>query len=121
MSALGLHRCTQAFSTCSKPGLLFIAVLRFLIATASRFEAQALGAWASVIAAVGSVVVVHGLSCSSARGILVPQPGIKPVSLALTGRFLTIRAPVKSYNKLFSKKKKKNAIIFMELFPLLQN
>ena len=90
----------------SKLGLLFIAVLRLLIATASRFEAQALGTWASVIAAVGSVVVVHGLSCSSARGILVPQPGIKPVSLALTGRFLTNRSPVKSYNKLFSKKKK---------------
>ena len=41
------------------------------------------GAWA--------LVVVHGLSCSKACGILVPQPGIEPAFPALQGRFLTPR------------------------------
>ena len=36
----------------------------------------------------GSVVVVHGLSCSAACGNL-PRPGLGPVSPALAGRFLT--------------------------------
>ena len=38
---------------------------------------------------VGSVVTVHGLSCSVACGILLPGPGIEPMSPALQGRFLT--------------------------------
>ena len=37
-----------------------------------------------------SLVVAHGLSCSTACGILVPQPGIEPVSPALQGRFLPL-------------------------------
>ena len=44
----------------------------------------------------GSVVVVHGLSCSLAHGILVPRPGIEPASLALEGRFLTTGPPGES-------------------------
>ena len=45
----------------------------------SRWGAQALGAWASGVAAhglcsAGSVVVVHGLSCFAARGIF-SDPG----------------------------------------------
>ena len=40
----------------------------------------------------GSAVVVHGLSCSMACGILVLWPGIWPVSPALPGRFLTSEA-----------------------------
>ena len=43
-----------------------------------------------------SVVVALGISCSSACGILVPQPGIKPVSPALQDRFLTTGPPGKS-------------------------
>ena len=43
-----------------------------------------------------SAVVVHGLSGSVACGILVPQPGVKPVSPALQGRFLTTGPPEKS-------------------------
>ena len=35
------------------------------------------------------------LSCPRACGILVPQPGIKPVSPALEGRFFTARPPGK--------------------------
>ena len=37
----------------------------------------------------GSVVVVCGLSCPTACGILVPQPGIEPASPALEDGFLT--------------------------------
>ena len=43
---------------------------------------------------MGSVVVAHGLSCSEACGIF-PDWGIKPVSLALQGAFLTTGPPGK--------------------------
>ena len=36
----------------------------------------------------GSVVGVRALSCPTARGLLVPRPGIEPKSPALEGRFL---------------------------------
>ena len=36
---------------------------------------------------MGSVVMVHRLSCPVVCGILVPQPGIKPTTPALQGRF----------------------------------
>ncbi|XP_043330359.1 phosphoinositide 3-kinase regulatory subunit 6 isoform X3 [Cervus canadensis] len=42
------------------------------------------------------LVVAHGLSSSSACGILVPQPGIEPMSSALQGGFLTTGPPEKS-------------------------
>ena len=35
LAVLGLHSCTQAFSSCSERGLLFVAVRRLLIAVAS--------------------------------------------------------------------------------------
>ena len=35
MVALGLRCCAQAFSSCSKQGLLFVVVHRLLIAVAS--------------------------------------------------------------------------------------
>ena len=38
---------------------------------------------------VGSLVVLHGLSWPMVCRILVPQPGIKPVSPALEGRLST--------------------------------
>ena len=44
----------------------------------------------------GSVIVVHGFSCSVAHGMLVPQPGIEPVSPALKGGFPTTGLPKKS-------------------------
>ena len=44
-----------------------------------------------------SVVAVHGFSCSAACRILVPRPGIKPVSPALAGGFLTTGPPGKSH------------------------
>ena len=43
-----------------------------------------------------SLTVVRQLSCSTTCGILVPQPGIKPVSPALESRFLTTGPPGKS-------------------------
>ena len=55
------------------------------------FSLQDLSLWC-----VDSLVVVHGLSCSIARGLLVLQPGIEPVSLASQGGFLTTGPPGKS-------------------------
>ena len=40
--------------------------------------------------------MAHGLSCSDACRILVPGPGIKPVSSELVGEFLTTGPTVKS-------------------------
>ena len=52
----------------------------------------------------GSVIVVHGLSCPMAYGILVPQPGMAPGPPALEGRFLTTGPPGKPpESKFFSK------------------
>ena len=49
------------------------------------------------VAAVGfSLVVVCRLSCSAACGILVPRPGLEPVSPALESGFLTTGPPGKS-------------------------
>ena len=44
---------------------------------------------------MGSVVVVHGLSCPMLCGNL-PRPGVEPVSPALVGRFSTTGPPGKS-------------------------
>ena len=41
-----------------------------------------------------TIGMVYGLSYSMACGILVPTSGIKPVSPALAGGFLTIGPPV---------------------------
>ena len=43
-----------------------------------------------------SFLVAHELSCPAACGILVPQPGIEPLSPALGGRFSTAGPPGKS-------------------------
>ena len=40
-----------------------------------------------------SLVVVRGLTCPTACGILVPQPGIEPMSSALERGFLTTGPP----------------------------
>ena len=66
-STWALCCCKQAFSSCSKRGLL---------------SGQ-----------VGSVAVAHGLSCPTAGGILVPGSWIKPV---WAGGFLTTGPPGKS-------------------------
>ena len=45
---------------------------------------------------LGSVVAMHWLSCPTRCGILVPWPGIEPMSLALEGEFSTREPPGKS-------------------------
>ena len=42
---------------------------------------------------MGSVLVVYGPSCPVACGILVPQPGVKPVSPTLAGGFFATGLP----------------------------
>ena len=49
----------------------------------------------------GSVVVVSGLNCFVACGILVTQPGVKPTYPALQGGFLTPEPPGKSLEREF--------------------
>ena len=86
MAALGLCCCAWAFSSCSKRGLLFVALCRLLIAVAFlvvEHGLQVLGLqqlWhvGSVVVtrglqSAGSVVVAHGLSCSVACGIFLDQ------------------------------------------------
>ena len=49
-----------------------------------------------------SVIAVHGLSCSEACGILLPQPEVEPASLAVQGGFLTTgpqRSPLYCFYK----------------------
>ena len=48
------------------------------------------------------LVMVHGLGCSLAYGILVPQPGVKPMSPALGGGLLATGPAGKSHQWLFS-------------------
>ena len=61
LAVLGLH-CRVGFS--------LVVVCRLLIVVASRCRAWALGTWASVAAACGSVIVRLRLSCFTACGIL---------------------------------------------------
>ena len=70
---LGLRFCARAFSSCGKWGPLFIAVRGPLTIAASL-----VGSTGSRRA--GSVVVVHGPSCSAACGIL-PDQGSNPCPL----------------------------------------
>ena len=73
LAALGLHCCAWAFCSCSERGLLFVAVHGLLTAVASLVAEHRLYS-------EGSVVVVHGLSCSAARGIFLDQ-GSNPCPL----------------------------------------
>ena len=66
MAAVGLHCRMQVFSSCSKQGLLFVAVHRLVIVVASVAEHGLLGTQASV-------VVDLGLSCSIACEIFLDQ------------------------------------------------
>ena len=119
LAVLGLRCCTQAFSSCSKWGLLFVVELGLLIAVASLVAEHGLQAcglqqlWHAGSVAVahglqsaGSVVVAQGLSCSVACGIFPDQgsmwdlsgPGIEPVCPALAGGFFFFLASLLEYN-----------------------
>ena len=45
---------------------------------------------------LGSVVVVHGLSCSERDMWKLPRPGIEPMSPTLAGRFVSTVPPGKA-------------------------
>ena len=51
--------------------------------------------WTQYLQCVGFLAEVRGLSCPVECGVLVPQPGIKPVSPALESKFLTTGSPGK--------------------------
>ena len=84
---LGLRFCARAFSSCGEWGPLFIAAR-------------------GPLTVVASLVAEHRLqtrrlsSCGSRAQLLrgtwdLPRPGLKPVSLALAGRFSTTAPPGK--------------------------
>ena len=54
----------------------------------------------------GSVVTMRELSCPTACEILVPRPGIEPMSPALEGGFLTTGPPGESQEKFLQYKKR---------------
>ena len=56
-----------------------------------------------IVAAHGLLYLKHRLSCPSARGILVPRPGVEPMPPALEGRFLTTGPPGKPCSFCFSR------------------
>ena len=81
LAVLGLCCCAWAFSSCGGRGPLFIAVCGPPIAMASLVAEHGLQAHGlQQLWLVGSVVVVHGLSCSAACGIF-PDQGSNPCPL----------------------------------------
>ena len=87
MTVLGLHFCARAFSSCGKWGPLFITVHGPLTIAASLVAEHRLQ--------------TRRLSTGGSRAQLLrgmwdlPQPGLKPVSPALAGRFSTTAPPRK--------------------------
>ena len=75
---------------------LLIWLWQFLVAACRIF---CCGTW--TLEQADSVVVVGGLCCSAAYGMLVPWPGIKPTSPALQGGFLTTGPPGRSLGTYF--------------------
>ena len=73
MAGLGLRCLAWAFWSCGEWGLLFVAVLGLRIVVARRLWGQRL----QCLQHLGSVVVAHGLSCSTACGIFLGQ-GLNP-------------------------------------------
>ena len=84
LAVLGLHYCVRAFSNCGDRELLFVEVCGLLTAVASLVVEHGLQAHGlQQLWRAGSVVVVHGLSCSKACGIFLDQ-GLNPC----TGRWI---------------------------------
>ena len=81
LAVLGHCCCAWAFYSSSQWGLLFLAVLGLLIMVASLVVSTS-------SACVGSVVAARALLLLAMWNL--PRPGIKPASLALEGRFLTL-------------------------------
>ena len=70
---------------------------------------------AQVLGHTGAILVVHGLSCPAACGILLPAPGIEPMSPALSGGFLTTRPPGKSHPLIFLRRKSRSRECWLAL------
>ena len=79
--------------SCSEQGLLFVVVFGLLTAEASLVvESQALGAWTSIVVALGlSSWGTWALAACSRWNL--PRPGIELRSLALAGGFLSTAPP----------------------------
>ena len=92
---MGLHCCVRAFSSCGEQGLLFLVVRGLIIVVAS------LAAEHGLYGVQDSVATAHGLSSCGTRALLLrgmwdlPRPGLKPMSPALAGGFLTTALPGK--------------------------
>ena len=99
MAALGLHCCSQAFSSCDEgsSSLWCTDFLTWWLLWLQRMGSECTG---SVVAPwglsnTGSVAVAHRRSCSMACGVF-PWPGFDPMSPAWAGRFLTTGRPGKA-------------------------
>ena len=102
-----IHGCAgslllpKLFSSCGEQELLCLRGAGFLLGCLPC-GARAVGAQASVVAALGSqsmgsAAVVHG-PCGSVTWWRLPGPGIKPVSPALAGRLFTTGPPGEPVN-----------------------
>ena len=81
------------FSLCFVVVVLFLSVLFYLFVFQLGLHCNT---WTLSCDVLPSLVVARRLSCLKAYEILVPWPGIDPMSLALEGRFLTSDPPEKS-------------------------
>ena len=92
MAASGLSCSAASWLQCSSFSL--VVVCGFSLCSCGT---QAPGCMGSVVCGVqalllrhaSSAVLVHGLNCPAACGILVPRPGIESTSPELEGRFFT--------------------------------
>ena len=100
LAVLGLRCCAQAFSSCGKRGLLFVAVRGLFSAVASLVAEH--GLQAHGLSSCGSRALERRLSSCGSRAQLLrgmwdlPRPGLEPVSLALADGFSTTAPPGKS-------------------------
>lgn len=81
----------------TKQCLFLFFWLHWVLAVAHGiFQCTGCSSWTTGCSMVGSVVALHGHRCRRPCGVLVFQPGIKPASPALEGRFITTRPAGKS-------------------------
>ena len=77
LAVLGLHRCSQAFSSCGEQGLLFTAVRELLMvvacAVADHTGFSSCRTWTPRLESTDSIVTAQGLSSSEPCGIFLDQ------------------------------------------------
>ena len=102
MAVLGLLCCALTFSSGGEQELLLLQCVGFSLQQLLSLQNQALGTQAPVVGAhgvssCGSWALEHRLM-DLLHGIWnLPGSGIKPMSLALAGRFFTTEPPVKPW------------------------